>query len=139
MVAFCSYNSVDNIIPIISSLYLGAKVVSLDPTLSIRQTNHLLSLVSPRFIFVEEESVPLIEKSLNETKLNSEIVVIGKSTKYLTFSDLLIPSLNENEFRPEKVDIHDGAVMFFSSGTTGLPKAIYHSHYSFLQMTNISR
>ncbi|EFA00289.1 uncharacterized protein LOC657935 [Tribolium castaneum] len=138
VVAFCSYNSLDNTIPIISSLYLGAKVANLDPTLSTRQTKHLLSLVSPRLIFVGEESVPLIEKCLSEANLNSEIVVFGNSTKYDTFSDLLAPSLEEKTFRPEKVDIHDIAVMFFSSGTTGLPKAICHSHYSFLQLTEIS-
>ncbi|XP_044268916.1 4-coumarate--CoA ligase 1-like [Tribolium madens] len=138
VVAFCSYNSLDNTIPIISSLYLGAKVVSLDPTLSARQTKHLLSLVSPRLIFVGEESVTLIENCLNEVNLNAEIVVFGKSIKYETFSNLLTPTPEEKTFRPEKVDIHDIAVMFFSSGTTGLPKAICHSHYSFLQLTDIS-
>jgi 4-coumarate--CoA ligase len=76
---------------IIGSFYLGAKVANLDPSLSARQTTHLLSLVSPRVIFVEEESVALIEESLQSANLEAEIVVFGKSGKYPVFADFVKP------------------------------------------------
>jgi 4-coumarate--CoA ligase len=138
VIACCSYNSLDNTIPIIASTYLGAKIVNLDPTLSSRNTTHLLTLVSPRVIFVEEDSLGLIENSLKDAKINSEIVVFGKSSRYATFSDLVRPCADEDAFAPAKVDLQDIGIMFFSSGTTGLPKAICHSHYSFLRLIEIS-
>ena len=138
VICSCTNNSLDNSIPVIAALYLGAKVVNLDPTLSARNTQHLLNLVTPRIIFVEEESLQFIEKCINEAKLSCEIIVFGESTKYGTFANMTLPCGEEKTFKPSKTDIDDTAIMFFSSGTTGLPKAICHSHRSFLQMVEIT-
>jgi 4-coumarate--CoA ligase len=135
----CSKNTIDNTIPILAALYLGAKVVNLDSTLGVRNSKHLVSLVCPTIIFVEDSSVGFIESSLEQTNLTPTIIVFGDSDEYEQFSELVRPQEDEEEFRPVKVDIHDTAVMFFSSGTTGLPKAICHSHYSFLQMLTIGQ
>lgn len=134
MIVLCTKVTLDNVIPIIATFYIGAKVANLDPTLSERNTTHLLTLVSPKIIFVEEESVALIENSLKDANLKADIVVFGKGTKYLTFSDFVKVNPKEHTFKPTKVDIHDTSVIFFSSGTTGLPKAICHSNSSFLHV-----
>jgi 4-coumarate--CoA ligase len=133
VVLTCTNITVDAPVPIVASYFLGAKIANLDPSLSVKQTSHLIGLVSPKVIFVEEASVPLIEESLRSANHKTEIVVFGKSEQYSTFSDLVTPQAEEASFRPSEVDIHDVAIMFFSSGTTGLPKAICHSHYSFMQ------
>ncbi|RZC36036.1 4-coumarate--CoA ligase 1-like, partial [Asbolus verrucosus] len=127
VIVSCSNNTIDNMIPLIASLYLGAKIANLDSTLSVRTTRHLLNLVSPKIIFVEECFIDLIEKSLKDTNLKTEIIVFGESINYVTFSELVKPKPNEDKFRPADVNVHDAAVLFFSSGTTGLPKAICHS------------
>jgi 4-coumarate--CoA ligase len=137
VVLSCSYNSLDNSIPILSTLYLGAKIVNLDPSLGLRNSKHLITYVSPKIIFVEEASVGMVEECLKDTDLKPGIIVYGNSDKYAEFADATSPQEDEEKFRPTKVDIHDTAVMLFSSGTTGLPKAICHSHYSFLQLVDI--
>ncbi|KAH0820375.1 hypothetical protein GEV33_002415 [Tenebrio molitor] len=133
VVLTCSKNTLDAVIPIIASFYLGAIVANLDASLGVRMSRNLISLVTPKIIFVEEASVAMIEESLQETNLHPEIVVLGSSTKYQTFSALVRPSPKEKSFRPVKVGIHQTAAMFFSSGSSGFPKAICHSHYSLLQ------
>jgi 4-coumarate--CoA ligase len=132
VIAFCAGNTLDTVIPILATMYLGAKVANLEPSLSIRQTQHLIGLVSPKIIFVEEGSVSLIENSLNQAKVESEIIVYGKSNKYSTLSELTRPKQNEDDFRPAKVHLDDVILLLFSSGTTGLPKAIAHTHKSFM-------
>ncbi|XP_068906829.1 luciferin 4-monooxygenase-like [Tenebrio molitor] len=132
VIAFCAGNTLDTVIPILATMYLGAKVANLEPSLSIRQTQHLIGLVSPKIIFVEEGSVSLIENSLNQAKVESEIIVYGKSNKYSTLLELTRPKQNEDDFRPAKVHLDDVILLLFSSGTTGLPKAIAHTHKSFM-------
>lgn len=139
VVLTCSKNTLDAVIPIIASFYLGAIVANLDASLGVRMSRNLISLVSPKIIFVEEASVAMIEESLQETNLHPEILVLGSSTKYQTFSALVRPSPKEKSFRPVKVGIHQTAAMFFSSGSSGFPKAICHSHYSLLQVVDIAR
>ncbi|XP_044258783.1 4-coumarate--CoA ligase 1-like [Tribolium madens] len=132
----CSRVTLDTPIPIIAAFYLGVKVANSDPTLSVTQTAHMLSLVTPRMIFVEETSINIIEESLKHANLHSEIVVFGKSDKYPTLDHFDQPKEDEDKFHPLSVNIHDTGVMFFSSGTTGLPKAICHSHFSFLNLSS---
>nr|XP_008190687.2 PREDICTED: probable acyl-activating enzyme 21 [Tribolium castaneum] len=133
---FCSKVTLDTPIPIIASFFLGAKIANLDPTLSPRQTSHLLSIISPKMIFVSESALSLIEESLESANLKTEIVVYDGSTKkYPTFAEFAKPKPNEENFKPVKItNLDETIVMFFSSGTTGLPKAICHSHSSFLHL-----
>lgn len=132
---FCSKVTLDTPIPIIASFFLGAKITNLDPTLSVRQTSHLLAIVAPTMIFVSNSCLSLIEESLKEAKLNCKIVVYENSTKYPTFSDFVKPKVGEDNFKPVQVaSLDDPIVLFFSSGTTGLPKAIAHTHTSFLHL-----
>jgi 4-coumarate--CoA ligase len=135
VVVVCSNMTLDAAVPNVASFFLGAKVANLDPSLSVKQTSHLIGLVSPKVIFVEEASVPLIEESLRSANHKTEIVVFGNSEQYSTFSDLDTPQTEEESFRPVEVDTQDVVIMLFSSGTTGLPKAICHSHHSFMQMS----
>lgn len=134
VIALCTKVTLDTIIPIIAGFYIGAKVANLDPLQSLRQTKHLLSLVTPKIIFVDISSLPVIEESLKQTNLKSKIVVFGNLEPYLSFNEFLQPRTTETDFQPAKVNINDTAVIFFSSGTTGLSKAICHSHSSFLNM-----
>lgn len=89
--------------------------------------------MSPKIIFVEADAVKLIESTIREDKLETEIVVFDNSDTHVSFSEYLVSSGKEEEFKARPVDnIHDTAVIFFSSGTTGLPKGIMAPHYGLL-------
>ncbi|KAI4471445.1 long-chain-fatty-acid--coa ligase [Holotrichia oblita] len=136
----CSFNSMDTILPIYSTLYLNAVTVTLDPTISLRDSTHLIKLVSPKIIFVIPEAVALVETAIVDLEPKPEIVVMGPSKKYATLSDFLKPHPEEEIFVPDDVnDVHDVSNIFFSSGTTGLPKAIMHTSYSMLTSIQLLR
>ncbi|XP_049819052.1 luciferin 4-monooxygenase isoform X2 [Aethina tumida] len=131
IITICSENHVNTCVPFIATQFIGAKVASLDVSLSSTEIAHLLKQVNPKIIFVSEKSINLIEKALYETKINTELVVFGVSNKYCQFTEYLKKQKNESYFKPSPIKNNkQTAIIFFSSGTTGLPKGICISHYS---------
>lgn len=139
IVTLCTNNHLNSAVPYISTFFLSAKVASLDPTLSLTDTTHLLKQVTTKMIFVVPEALDLIEKAIEEISSDIEIVVFGETTKYTKFSDFLEPKEQEEDnFEPvAPKSLQDTAIIFFSSGTSGLPKGICISHFTFLSQTTI--
>ena len=140
IVSLCTSNHLDTVVPYIAAQFLGAKVASLDTSFSQQEMLHLLKQIRPRILFITPESVPSIEKSVQDLCLDSEIVVFGETQKHTQFSDFLEPHWNEDEFNPVTInDLKETAVIHFSSGTTGLPKGICLSHHACIgQSLNIT-
>lgn len=73
-----------------------------------------------------------MEKALVAAGLSTEIVVFEGTEKNVPYTDYLIPhpTESEEEFKVHKVtDYKSTACIHFSSGTTGLPKAVCVTHY----------
>lgn len=88
-------------------------------------------------LFVSEEAVQLIEESLKMANLEADIVVFGDSDRYGKFSVFVEEKEGEAVFQPKgDIDDMDACVVFFSSGTTGLPKGISLTHYGLLNNTS---
>lgn len=62
----CTNNHKNTCVPFIAGLFLGLQIASLDPSLSLLDTKHLVNEVKPRIVFVIPEAVELIEESLTE-------------------------------------------------------------------------
>ncbi|KAK4872996.1 hypothetical protein RN001_015025 [Aquatica leii] len=134
VVSVCTYNHLNSCVPAISSMFIGAKIAALDPSLSLPDALHLFKIVMPKLIFVGEESVELIENVIREAQCKTTVVVFGPSEKHIPFSHFGESPVEELEFKPVTVkNIKDVAVIMFSSGTSGLPKGICHTHYSVLR------
>lgn len=136
----CSDNNMDTILPVYSTLYLNAVTVTLDPSISLRDSIRLLRTVSPKMIFVHADAIELIEKATETLERKPTIVVIGSHKEYATLTEFLKPSYDEDVFVPDDVeDIHNVSNILFSSGTTGFPKAILQTNYSMLKAFLIIR
>lgn len=135
VVTICSLNIMESYVVLFATLLVGAKAASLDPSLSISDMEHLLKQVEPKLIFCGEESTNMLEIVLSNIQVsnNNKIVVFGKTNKHISFSEFLNKTGTEDSFQPVAVkDIFDTVVIFFSSGTTGLPKGICATHYGLL-------
>ncbi|KAK4872988.1 hypothetical protein RN001_015017 [Aquatica leii] len=137
VISVCTYNHLNSCVPHISSMFIGAKIAALDPTISLPNATHLFKIVMPKLIFVGEESVTLVENIIRDVGCKTIIVVFGSTDKHIPFSELIKPNYEkELHFKPTTAkSVKDVAVVLFSSGTSGLPKGICHTHYSILRLT----
>ncbi|KAK4872995.1 hypothetical protein RN001_015024 [Aquatica leii] len=135
IISVCTYNHLNSCVPHVSSMFIGAKISALDPSMSLRDATYLFKMVMPKVIFVGEESVKLIEDVIQEVGSKTTIVVFGATKKHVSFSDLLKEFVDELDFKPTAArSINDIVAIMFSSGTTGLSKGICHTHFSLLRL-----
>lgn len=139
IIVIASFNNLNTCVPFLACLFIGVKVAPLDPTITFRDMLPLIKQVQPKFIFVQVESIDLLERVTHTVSKDSELIVFGETLKHIPFSTLLTSNHQEENFKPYEVkSIWDTAIILFSSGTSGLPKGICLNHYALLnQMNNL--
>ncbi|KAF2888956.1 hypothetical protein ILUMI_17217, partial [Ignelater luminosus] len=103
IVAICTLNHLNAMLPYFGALFIGTKVSALEPTFTVNDTAHLLKEVTPKIIFISPESHQLFEKVLGEFTENIKVIVFGETEKYISFSEFLLPKLEEDEFKPIEI------------------------------------
>lgn len=133
VVSICSGNHLNVCVPFIAAMFLGAKTVNLDISLSSEEIHRIVDTFAPKIIFVSDDDEQTLFDILRQTVTVPLLVAFGGRT----FADFLLPKPKEEEdFRPLPIQsIDDTAHIFFSSGTTGLAKGVCISHKALLNQT----
>ncbi len=115
----CSNDSINFISTFLGALKIGVIPIPGNPELANAQTHHILNNSTPTLIITDNK---IIKKSLNfnHRHLNN------KKWKQL------ISRVEFQNINTYKSKINDIAFLIYSSGTTGLPKAIIHQHQSII-------
>lgn len=120
----------------LAAAMIGAAVNPLVPIYRDAELHFMLSDVSARMVFVPEnfrgtEYAAMLKRVSDKIGGNLEVVVLrGTHQGCLSYYDLITEAC---EPRPlPKVDPDAVFVMMHTSGTTGRPKCVLHSHNSFL-------
>src|ERR1700754_147000 len=112
---------------------IGAILHTINFRLSSEEILYTINHAEDSVIFCHRDFLPLLEKLQDKIK-NVRIVVIGDGEEGFVstmdhkgeYEALLAPQKETYEF-PD-FDEDSVATMFFTTGTTGLPKAVYFSH-----------
>ncbi|XP_044755148.1 uncharacterized protein LOC123314097 [Coccinella septempunctata] len=135
VITLCVTNNKYSCLTYLGGLFLGCKMNAVDMSFAKEDLVYLLRLASPDFLFVQKEKVEGIVEALQELEMKVPIVVVGGEVEgHEPFQEYLIAS-NEDikKFRPYKADsMRRNCIILFSSGTSGLPKAICLSHYNLM-------
>ena len=112
-VALMSGNRPEFVFAMYGALHLGAAVVACSPAWKARELAHALALTDPWLVVTDAAGAAL----LSEVRPTTRIVRIDE------------PLPSRTSLPTWSVDDPDAeAVLVFSSGTTGLPKAVRHTH-----------
>ncbi|XP_046402443.1 luciferin 4-monooxygenase-like isoform X2 [Ischnura elegans] len=149
-VGICSENSIDFIIPVLSTLYLGGCVAPVNPVYTKNELVHTLSISKPKVVFASKLTLKNVLEAASVLEFVKMVVVMDEirsgrlendasslsSDRVLvrSMSDLLhpeepfVPSIPLERDLPKVNPSEDVAFILCSSGTTGLPKGVMLTH-----------
>ncbi len=127
-VAILLMNSLEWLPIYVGVLKTGALAVPMNYRYTSEEIKYCLTLADCNALVFGEEFIGRVEPIADRTPLVKTLVYVGPGS--VQFADNYFDTINYySDVRPEvEVDESDDAAIYFSSGTTGFPKAILHSH-----------
>ena len=132
-VAFIDYDSHRFLEGYFAIPMIGAVLHTINFRLSSEEILYTINHAEDKLIFCHRDFLPLLEKMRDKIK-NVRIVVIGDGEEGFVSSidhegeyEALL-GLQKDEYKFPDFDEDSIATLFFTTGTTGLPKAVYFSH-----------
>jgi len=115
---------------ILAAIKGGLRMIPAATILGVQDLVYRFQTLMPKVIIADAENAPKIEEA--ESMLNCcisiKIIAEGTRTGWYNWNDILLES-NQAEASHTLAD--DPLFLFFTSGTTGMPKVVTHTHFSY--------
>lgn len=120
-VAVMSGNRPEFVVVLNALSKIGAATVLLSPAWKQREVGHALAITGATYAVADEASYPLLAERLGKER-------VWNLDDNELFAGLAVGDASPLALEPPGAD--DESVLVFSSGTTGMPKAVRHTHGS---------
>jgi crotonobetaine/carnitine-CoA ligase len=129
-VAIMATNSEAYVLLLLALANLGAIAVPVNPELNATEAGYIFRHAEVAAVACTSASLPTARAAGGELPNPAWLFLLeGESDSLVTFADLLRPSASDS--RPN-VGPEDTCVILYTSGTTGFPKGVMHSHWNFV-------
>lgn len=137
VIMILSPNSIEWITVLLAAQFAGLTTALANPMYAAKEIQHTYKLVQPRCVFM-----PLklsVRASQGRFAVNS-VIAMDNSEKTATpsMSAMKVSAEDAKSAKPANItDFEQTAILAFSSGTTGMPKAVMMSHRNVVAMLTI--
>ncbi|XP_076354267.1 uncharacterized protein LOC143249007 isoform X2 [Tachypleus tridentatus] len=137
----CVTNNINFPIAVLGAVSAGAVIVFGKPYETENELRYTLESTNAVYILTEKGIIEKMKKATQNLENLKDIFVFGKSEGCFNFYDIIQGDDGLTFIGPSKINPKEAPLaLTFTSGTTGLPKAIVHTHHgiiaSIMQLTH---
>nr|XP_022913018.1 4-coumarate--CoA ligase 1-like [Onthophagus taurus] len=135
LIAIDAHNHVNYPIIVLAALYTGIPLALMNPAYTAYELENLFKIVEPKVVFCSKINLETLLTAKSKSDTIKKVVVIDElkdkiENKDVTMLEKFLECSNTN-FKIQQINTKEHiAFIMFSSGTTGLPKAVVTTHHN---------
>nr|XP_039266674.1 4-coumarate--CoA ligase-like 9 [Styela clava] len=128
-------NCLEYVIAMMGVISCGAVISPCNPSYKEGEMKHIFNITEPKMLIASDETIDVVKRVVEQFRTIPKIIIIGKSNEFETWDEGIAANEKQQEELVCNFEIsakEDLAILPYSSGTTGMPKCVMHTHYSMI-------